>query len=243
MGLLELVVGNDLGKLILNVGRVARLVANGGEAERGLLEVALLDPVTRRLGEEEQTRAEDEGPEELNTDGDAVRAGIKAVLGAVDDATGEENADGDAELVTGDERAANGLGRDLGHVQDDNGGDEADTGTCNETTEDEAGKRVHGRDLEDAANAEDHTANDDGRAAAKDLGDVTLDGKSAQCEQTCGARRRKQASKHTAMRAPKKVPAERIEVMSDFSHAGRANVPGMLLAVGWSDGYAWCPYM
>lgn len=173
MGLLVLVVGNDLGKLVLDEGGVTRLVANLGERNGGLLEITLLDPEARGLGEEEETRAEDDGPKELDADGDTVGAGVVAVLGRVDDAVGEQDADGDGELVAGDERAADLLGRNLRHVEDDDGRDEADTDTCDETTDDEEGQLVSTRDLEDATDAEDDTASDDSDAATEEVGKVT----------------------------------------------------------------------
>ena len=63
----------------------------------------MLDIVTGGLGEHEETAAEDESPQELDGNGDAVRARVRAVLGTVVDARSEKQTDGDAELVARDE--------------------------------------------------------------------------------------------------------------------------------------------
>jgi hypothetical protein len=191
VGLLVLEIGDDLSKLVLDVGRVAGLVADTGESDGGLLDVTLVRPETGRLREEHETATKDEGPEELDTDGDAVRAGVEPVLSGVDDAVREQNTDGDGELVARHEgatdlggnlsegtitrrKSTNLLRGDLGHVQDDNGGNKSNTGTCNETTDDKAREDILGGELENATDGEDETANDDGRAAAENIGDITL---------------------------------------------------------------------
>jgi hypothetical protein len=79
------VVGDDLGELILDVGRVSGLTTNAGERAGGIVDAALLDVPTGRLGEEGETGTEDESPEELDGDGDAVRARVGSVLRAVAD--------------------------------------------------------------------------------------------------------------------------------------------------------------
>lgn len=99
--LLVLVVGDDLGELVLDVVGVDGLATDIGERLSGLLELALLDVETGGFGEEEETRGEDDGPQKLDGDGDAVGAGVVAVLCGVDDAVGEQDTDGDAELVAG----------------------------------------------------------------------------------------------------------------------------------------------
>jgi len=80
------------------------------------LERTFLDEETRRFGEDGKTSAENECPEELNGDGDSVRSGIQAVLGCVDNAGGEQNADRNAELVTGNNSATNFLRSNLRHI-------------------------------------------------------------------------------------------------------------------------------
>lgn len=95
-------VGNDLTKLLLDVGRVSGLTTNAGERASGVIHAVLLDKVTGGLWEEEETDGENDGPEHLNGNGDTVGASVQAVLGGVGHARSEEKTDGDAELVTRD---------------------------------------------------------------------------------------------------------------------------------------------
>ncbi|KFZ02513.1 hypothetical protein V500_00150 [Pseudogymnoascus sp. VKM F-4518 (FW-2643)] len=168
---LVLVVGDDLGELVLDVVGVNWLATNGCEGLGGALELALLDEETGRLGQEEETSREDDGPQELHGDGDTVGSGIIAALGGVDNAVGEEDTDGDAELVTGHEGTADLLGRDLGHVQNDDGGDESDTETGDQATHDHDGKGGGGS-LQDGTDREDAASHDNGWATTNEIGDV-----------------------------------------------------------------------
>lgn len=93
-------VGNDFRKLILNVFGVGRLATNAAKGMGSLVELALLDPVTGRLGKQSKTGSKDDSPEELNSDWDTVRASIAALLCSVDNAVGEQDTNGNAELVS-----------------------------------------------------------------------------------------------------------------------------------------------
>ena len=99
--LLVFMVGNDLRQFVLDVVRIQWLASHGCQCERGFLELALFDEESRGFRQDEQASGENDGPEELHGDGDAVGAGVVAVLGRVDDAVGHEDPDGDAELVAG----------------------------------------------------------------------------------------------------------------------------------------------
>lgn len=115
-GHLVLMVGDDLGKLVLDVLRVDRLATDAGQGLCGLVELALLDEETGRLREQGQTPTENESPKELDGDGDSVGASVTAVLGRVDDAVGKQDTNGDAELVPSDDGTTNLAGSNLGHV-------------------------------------------------------------------------------------------------------------------------------
>jgi hypothetical protein len=110
------VVGNDLGQLILDVLGVNRLSTDNGESFGGLVELALLDEITRRFREKSKTCGENDSPEELNSDRDTVRAGIATVLSGIGDASRKQDTDGDAELVTSNDSTTDLLGGNLGHV-------------------------------------------------------------------------------------------------------------------------------
>lgn len=109
-----------------------------------IVEFPALDEVTGGLGQKGDTGTQDQSPEHLNGDGDAVGARVHTVLSGIVDARGKEQANSNGELVAGDDGAADFLGAALGHVEDDDCGDEADAEASDETTGDEqaeAGRR------------------------------------------------------------------------------------------------------
>ncbi len=130
-------VGDDLGEFFLDVFRVLGLTTDTGEGRGSGTNVALLDEESRRFGKEEQAKGENESPKHLKGDGDSVGGGGSEVLGTVGDTRGEEETEGDTELVTRDEGTPDFPWRNLTHVKDDDGGDETDTETRDETTSDE----------------------------------------------------------------------------------------------------------
>lgn len=83
---LVLVVSDDFSELVLDELRVHGLAADAGKSVGSLVELALLNVVTRRLGQQRETDSENESPEELNGDRDAIRSAVAAFLGGVDDA-------------------------------------------------------------------------------------------------------------------------------------------------------------
>ena len=69
---LVLMIGNDFGKLVLNVFRVDWLSSNIGKSTGSLIEFSFLHEVTRGLRKQKEANAENNGPEELDSDGDSV---------------------------------------------------------------------------------------------------------------------------------------------------------------------------
>lgn len=107
---LEVEVGLDLAQL-RDDGRVSLVeAAHAGQRGGGLFHLAGADEEARRLGQEDHAEEEDEGPGELDGDGDAVGARVGAVGGGVVDDGGEEEADCDGELVGADDGAADPFG-------------------------------------------------------------------------------------------------------------------------------------
>lgn len=100
---LVLLVGDNLGKLDLDVLGVGVLATELGQGVGGSSEVTLLDEVAGRVGKAHETTGEDDSPDELNSDGNAINTRVGPLLGSVNDASGKHETDGDAELVTGDE--------------------------------------------------------------------------------------------------------------------------------------------
>ena len=140
----------------------------------GSLDVTALDEVTRRVGEEEETTTENDTEDELDTDGDTVRSSAVDVLGAVVDASSQQETNGDTELVARNESTSDLAGADLRHVQNDNGRLETDTETGNETTSDNQTKTVGG-DLENNTDNVDGATDDDGPATTDGVSDITGD--------------------------------------------------------------------
>ena len=110
--------------------------------------------VSTHLWEPKHTNSENERPDKLNARWDTPRRVVIAVLSRVVDDGGEEETDGDRPLVAGDDGAADPLGGALGLVHGDEGGDETDAETGEDTADDEGGE-VEGTGLEGDAEAED----------------------------------------------------------------------------------------
>lgn len=104
---LELLVGDNLGELILDVLGLLGLATQTRQSIGSGLDISALNKVAGGVGQEEETGGEDDGPEELDRNGDAIGAGILATLAGVDHAGGKHDSDGNAELVAGDKGTAN----------------------------------------------------------------------------------------------------------------------------------------
>ena len=173
-GALVLLVGDNLGKLGLDVLRVGWLTTEAAESLASLLDTATLDKVTWGVWKEEETTTKNDTEDELDADWDAVRASVGAVLSGIVDARSEEETNGNTELVSRDESATNLTWADLGHVENDNCGFETDTETSDETTSDNETKTV-GSDLKNDTDDVDEATNDDSVLATEDFGDITGD--------------------------------------------------------------------
>jgi len=173
-GTLVLLVGDDLRELSLDVVRVAGLATESGQCVTGSLDVTTLDEVTRRVGKEEETTTENNTEDELDADGNAVRASVVDVLGTIVNACSQQETDSDAELVTGNESTSDLARANLRHVQDDNGRFETDTETGDETTSNDQTETVRG-DLENDTDNVDSATNDDSPATTDGVGDITSD--------------------------------------------------------------------
>ena len=112
------------------------------------------------LWEPDHTNGEDECPNKLDTRGDTPSRVVIAVLCRIVDDGGEEETDGDRPLVAGDDGAADPLGGALGLVHGDEGGDETDTETGEDTTDDEDREGV-AASLHGDTETEDQTCDED----------------------------------------------------------------------------------
>lgn len=93
-------------------------------------------------------------------------------MSCIDNAVGEKDADGDAELITGDEGTTNCFRGDLRHIQDDNSRDKADAETADNTADRHNGN-AGGCGLKDATDDKHETSGDDGCSATDKVSDVT----------------------------------------------------------------------
>ena len=76
------------------------------------------------------------------------------------------------ELVSRDESTTNFSWGNLGHVEDDNGRDETDTNTSDQTTSNNKAETCRSS-LENASNNVDETSPNNGRTATESVSDVT----------------------------------------------------------------------
>lgn len=102
------------------------------------LELTVVPIMSGRFWEKEDTDTEHQCPDISNAHGDAVRTGILHLLGAEINAVCSENADGDEQLITGDDCSSDGDGRGFGHVHWDQDGKSTDTETGYQTTDDDS---------------------------------------------------------------------------------------------------------
>ena len=107
---LVLMVGLDLGQLLDEGGMADVETAQARHGSGGLLGLAPLDQISGRLGQDDHADDEDDGPGELDGDGDPVGASVVPVLGGVVDDGGQQQTDGDGQLIGTDDGATDPLG-------------------------------------------------------------------------------------------------------------------------------------
>lgn len=176
---LVLVVCDDFLEFGIDEGRVL-LATDTQERLTSAVDTAALDKVSGRLGKKEETESENHGPQELDGDGDTVRTRVHAVLGGIVDARGEEETNGDTELVATDKSATDFTRSNLGHVENNDSRLEAYAYASNGTAGDE--KLVVGRGhLEDDTDDEDEAAADDRCPASKVIREITGNDGTKEC--------------------------------------------------------------
>ena len=128
-----LMVGLDLSEFSDDDGVVHFHTTETSEGLGGVLVAILLDQEARGFGEDQHADNEDDGPGELDGDGDTVAAGVLAVLCRVVDDGGQEETDCDGELIGADDCTTDPFGRGLGLVEGYCRGQETDPQTGEET--------------------------------------------------------------------------------------------------------------
>ena len=95
-------------------------------------------------------------PDKLNSNRNAIRRVIRSVLGGVVENGSEEEPNGNTPLIETDDGTTDPLGGALGLIHRSQGGDQTDTETSNDTTDDKGRKRGC-RGLKGDADREDET--------------------------------------------------------------------------------------
>ena len=180
---------DNCGEFRGDVVRVLRLTTKSREHTASALDPVFLDEVTGRLRKEVKTSTQDQTPSKLDADRDTVRSRIRSCLGGVGDTRGEKKTKGNTcakddsmighnkrvaltELVARDERTTNFSRANFRHVQDDDGGDETNTETGNQTANDNKGETLRSG-LENDSNSVDDTARDNGRSTTIPVSEIT----------------------------------------------------------------------
>lgn len=107
---LVFLVGNNLSDFGFDVFRITGLATKFAKSSDSIIDTALLDVVTRRVGKEQETDTKNNSPDVLKSNGNTVGSGVVAVLGTIDDARGQQQTNGNAELVATNESATDCLG-------------------------------------------------------------------------------------------------------------------------------------
>jgi hypothetical protein len=104
---------------MLDIVRVGWMTSNPPEGHRGSIDSTLLDIPSGRFRQEEESDTEDQSPQELDCHWDSVGTSVHPILGRVDDTIGDQDTDGDAELVSRYDGTSNLSRGNLGEVKDD----------------------------------------------------------------------------------------------------------------------------
>ena len=124
-----------------------------------------------RLAHDQHAGAHDGGGDEADAHGDAPRVLGLDGLGTVVDTVGDEDAEGDEQLVGGDESTTGLAGRRLGLVHWRQDGEGADAETVNKTADDDLVPLVRGGNAHDVADDVDDAPEGDGELATELVGD------------------------------------------------------------------------
>lgn len=167
-GKLILVVGLDLGDFGSNGFVVLRELAETSEGLGGTGQIVLLDKVTRSLGENKHTGDQDDGPGELDGNGNTVGAGIVTLLRSLVNDGRKEDADSYGELIGANDGTTDPFGHGFGLIERNKGGNETDTETSNDTAN---GEQRNGGScsLEDNADGENDRSVNETPASTKDI--------------------------------------------------------------------------
>lgn len=151
---------------------VLRHTVQLGHGSASPVDAAVAEVETRRLGEESHTTTEDNGEQEGQTEGDPPLGSALQGVGTQVDQVGQEDTEGDEQLVATDHRTTHVTGGTLTLVHGDQQGASTNTQTSGPTTHDHLDPVARGGgDLDNQADHEDDTPDSDGPLTAHLVGD------------------------------------------------------------------------
>lgn len=117
-------ISDDFGQLMLDIVRVGGVTSDPAECDGGRVDPSLLDIPSRRFGKKKESDTKNQSPQELDGHRNSVGAGVHSILGRVDDTIGDQDTDGDTELISGYDSTSDLSRGNLREVQDDGCRDE-----------------------------------------------------------------------------------------------------------------------
>lgn len=160
----------DIGELVVDALGVGREAGQLGDGDARAVNAAAAAVVARTLGHEQDGGTENESPGKGQAVGDAPRGAVRLGLGAPVDHLGGPDAQGDEELVRGDDDAADDGGSTLGLVHGHDDGQGADAHAADQSPDGELGPVVRGGYLDDGADAGEEGGGRNGQPAADEVG-------------------------------------------------------------------------
>ena len=138
----------------------------------GLVNATNTVGVTGRLGKEQYSATQNQGPEEGDTVGNTPRARVGKVMSTVVDHLSSPDTESDEELVARDKDTTENGGSRLGLVHGDDDGQGTDTNTSDKTTDRKLGPFRGRGDLNDCSDAGEKGGRRDGDTATKGIGNL-----------------------------------------------------------------------
>lgn len=156
---LELVSSLDVLQLLKQVWVVVWKLSQSSKRVSGLSVSTLRNEESRSLRQQVHTETQDKTPQDLDGQWDSVRSRTVDLVGTLVNTSSQENTDGDSPLVTRDNGTSDPLRSGLGLVQRNGGGNQTNTQTSNNSTDNKQRKRVRSS-LQSSTQVEDDKRGD-----------------------------------------------------------------------------------
>lgn len=169
-GLLSLEVLTDIAESVLDLGVLLGDLGDEGKRLGRLSGTATTELPAGGLAHDEHTQGHNGGGNEADAHGDAPGSGGLDALGAIVDAVGDKDTEGDEELVGGDESTTDLAGSGLGLVHGRQDGQGTDAEAVNQTANDDLVPLVLCGDADYVADNVDDVPKGDAVLAAESVG-------------------------------------------------------------------------